>query len=187
MKRFKWISWVLMIGLLVAACGSVAGEPTSYPATGQPLNPTTQSLTVSRTSTQKPHPSDTTQPRPTWKPTTTPTLTPSATPVVTINLDRFDPDLHPAIDVSHKSTELAFLDEAVPLAFDFACGYKFEPPGFACNYEVTLFYTYGESNDFTALPLRKAVQDEVEDWTAQLPAADAGGSSVHYDLQVYDP
>jgi hypothetical protein len=171
---------LILLGML-AACAP-ATQPT---LSAQPPNPTTQSPTISSTPTQTPRPSDTPQPTPTRTPT--PTTAPSATPAAAINLNRFDPDLHPAIDVLHNAPELTRLDETVPLAFDFVCGYMFEPPGFACNYEVTLFYTYGQSNEFTALPLKRAVEDEVEVWAAQLPAADAAGRSLRYYLQVYDP
>jgi hypothetical protein len=41
-----------------------------------------------------------------------------------VYLDRFDPDVHPAIDVGHTPPVLVRADEPVRLEFRFACGYE---------------------------------------------------------------
>ncbi len=107
-----------------------------------------------------------------------------AKPVV--NLDRFDPDVHPAIDVSHPPPLIARFDEKVKLEFDFACGYIAQT-GSCCKPNATLFVSYGEKNPFAPISLAEENHDSLRVLSANLPAADAKGESLRYYLQTNDP
>ncbi len=60
-------------------------------------------------------------------------------------------------------------------------------PDAQCNYNAIVFFSYGEKNDFSPVPLKKDLQDEEQYWTATLPATNADGASLRYYIQVNDP
>ena len=74
----------------------------------------------------------------------------------------------------------------VKIEFRFVCALPI--PGNQCDYNVTLFFTYGNKNDFTSMPLQKEISEEgLEHWTATLPATNAVGEELRYYLQVNVP
>ena len=91
------------------------------------------------------------------------------------------------IEVLHKEPLIARSDETIKLKFGFVCGYYMKVPGTQCNYIATLFFSYGEKNDFTSNPLQGDLRDEEGYWSATLPATNADGASLRYYLQVNDP
>jgi hypothetical protein len=122
---------------------------------------------------------------PTILPSPVPTASP--TPAVRVDLSLFDPDVKPPIEVLHKEPLIAKSDETIRLKFGFVCGYYLRVPGAQCNYNATLFFSYGEKNDFTSIPLQRDLQDEEGYWPATLPATNADGAPLRYYLQVNDP
>jgi hypothetical protein len=135
------------------------------------------------TSTEVDSPSATFSPLPTLFPS--PTTSP--TPVIQIDLSRFDPDLWPAIDVSHNPPLIARSDETIKLDFNFLCRYSFQVEGLYCNFDKTLLVSYGESNDFIPVPLEHEIKSDTATWTATLPATNVENQPLRYYLQVNDP
>lgn len=105
----------------------------------------------------------------------------------TINLDRFDSDTNPAIDVLHNPPVIADSGEKVELEFHFVCRYV-NKTGACCKPEATLYISYGEGNDFTPLALTEEDHDSSRVLSAALPASDESGQPLRrYYLQVTDP
>ncbi|HEX6291582.1 MAG TPA: hypothetical protein VFZ66_20530 [Herpetosiphonaceae bacterium] len=102
--------------------------------------------------------------------------------VATPDLDRFDPDIYPAIDVSHNPPVIARADENVRLAFTFACGFAL-PNQQRCLPSATLFTAYGDSQ-FTPVALAEENHDSLRVLAATVPAADASGQPLRYYLDV---
>jgi hypothetical protein len=107
--------------------------------------------------------------------------------VARIGLQWFDPDVKPLIDVVHNEPLIAKSDETINLKFNFVCRYYMQVSGPHCNYNATLFFSYGEKNDFTSIPLQRDLQDEEGNWATTLPATNADGALLRYYLQVNDP
>jgi hypothetical protein len=104
-----------------------------------------------------------------------------------INLDRFDPDVHPAISVSHNPPFIARTDDIVKIEFDFVCAYAYEAPGLNCGLDATLFISFGGGEEFSPVPLIKENQDGLRVWSAHIWASDEEGQPLRYYLQVNDP
>jgi len=103
----------------------------------------------------------------------------------TPNLDKFDPDIHPPIDVIHNPPVIAGFDETIELEFGFSCGYSVEV-GTCCLPEATLFVAYGENEKFTAIPLTKGDKNASGLLAASVPVS-RDGEPLGYYLQVHDP
>jgi hypothetical protein len=99
------------------------------------------------------------------------------------DLDKFDPDLYPAIDVGHSAPVLVRSDEKVQLEFTFACGFAL-PSGERCHPEATLFVARGRSGEFAPVALTEQNRDSLRVLTAELPASDANGPGLRYYLEV---
>jgi hypothetical protein len=118
----------------------------------------------------------------------------------TIDLDRFDSDTNPAIDVLHNPHVIASSGEKVELEFRFVCRYV-NKTGSCCNPEATLYVSYGEGGDFTPMTLTEedhdslrvlsvnlSTRDDSFDYSIALPARDESGRLLRrYYLQVTDP
>lgn len=72
----------------------------------------------------------------------------------TIDLDEFDPDIYPAIDVIHNPPLIVGFDEKVNLEFTFICGYVLKTSS-CCQTDTTLLIAYGEEDHFVPTSLIK--------------------------------
>jgi hypothetical protein len=98
-------------------------------------------------------------------------------------LDRFDPDIYPAIDIGHTPPVLVRSDETVRLEFRFACGYQL-PNLQACRPDATLFATWAPGDRFAPIPLVEENHDSLRVLTAALPAAHRDRQTLRYYLDV---
>jgi len=176
-------SWAL------SACQATRIAPTNLPLL-QPSPTRITALTegtglppVHATSTPTKAAPPSATPSPTLLPS--PTGTTSPTPVARIGLKVFDPDVKPPIQVSHMEPLIAKSDETVKLKFELLCAYS--SPDSDCRLNATLFVTYGEENDFTAIPLKTKTLGGMLVWPANLPATNADGEPFRYYLQIDDP
>ncbi len=104
------------------------------------------------------------------------------------DLSRFDPDVYPPIDVSHRVPTVAIAGEELDLEFDFACGYQSIEEDFSsmdvCEPEATLWVGYGDS--FAQVPLAEEDRDSLRVLTARVPAINGTGEAVTYYREVRD-
>lgn len=101
-----------------------------------------------------------------------------------LNMDKFDPDVYPAIHVLHLPPVMAQVGERVPLKFDFACVYNLEVDT-ACQLEASLYVAYGPGNSFNLLPVVR--ERSSPQLAVRVPASDDKGQALRYYVQVYDP
>jgi hypothetical protein len=127
-------------------------------------------------------------PSATSSPTVTPFPSPTTTqiPAIWIDLSRFDPDMEPPIQVSHKLPQIARADENVKLEFEFMCAYLFDTPGITCRPDATLFVAYGVEGDFTSVALTEEYRESFRILVADLPASNEKGEPLQYYLKVND-
>lgn len=105
----------------------------------------------------------------------------------TIDLDRFDSDTNPAIDVLHNSPVIAGSGEKVELEFNFVYRFVNKTDSY-CNPSVTLFVSYGEGGDCAPMTLIEGDRDGSRIYSVNLPTKDESGQSLRrYYLQVSDP
>lgn len=185
MRSSRFYMLILLIWIL-AACQTTPIPPTTQPVSPPsiwPISTSTGATTApaaasTSTPTIPPSPSATLPPIPLPTATSTSTLLPT----VTVDLSRFDWDVRPPILIDHNPPLIAKAGEIVALRFSSLCRYT-SP----CTFNANLYYSYGESNDFTSLSLYR-VNGANGNWTTNFPAPDAGRKSLQsYYLQVYDP
>lgn len=120
--------------------------------------------------------------------TITPSPSPTTTPIpaIPIDLSRFDLDMEPPIQVSHKPPLIARSDENVKLEFEFMCAYMFDAAGITCRPKATLFVAYDAEEDFTPISLTEEYRESFRILAADLPASNEKGEPIRYYLQVND-
>jgi hypothetical protein len=101
-----------------------------------------------------------------------------------VDVDRFDPNTYPAIDVIHNPPLLAEFDSKVKLEFSFVCGYVVKT-GLCCQPDATLFVAYGQDR-FAPISLTLENQDSLRVLSADLPASNENGQVLQYYIQVND-
>ena len=104
-----------------------------------------------------------------------------------VGLKLFDPDVIPPIDVLHNEPLIAKSDETIKLKFRFLCGYYMQLPGAQCNYNSTVFFSYGEKTTLPHTLSNEICRMKKSIGLATLPATNADGASLRYYLQVNDP
>ncbi len=92
---------------------------------------------------------------------------------------KFDPDVHPVLEVSHRPVVILRSDETAHLEFLFACGY-FNGPG-SCHPTATLFTAWGDG------PFNSTVLDYTDLATIDMPATDSNGKPLRYYVELQDP
>jgi hypothetical protein len=125
-------------------------------------------------------------PAPTGTDTSLPTSTATPTPRYQLDLAGYDADIFPPIDVSHNPPLIARSNELVNLVFNSVNSFSMQFPINPIP-EGVLHYTYGDAENFQALPLEYEIVEEMESLVARLPAADEAGRSLRYYAEFLVP
>lgn len=96
------------------------------------------------------------------------------------NLSHFDPDVHPALDVSHTPPVILRSDETAHLEFLFGCPYLTDPAVQRCRPEATLYTAWGDGS-FQATALGNSGEAALD-----LPASDSSGGALRYYIEAQD-
>jgi hypothetical protein len=123
---------------------------------------------------------------PTTTPTPEPTQAPSPTPLYELDISRYDPDIHPPIDIVHSPPLIARAADTVSIVFSTLNVFCMKLP-VRCLPEGVLYYTYGDGLPFQSMALSQEIVDEMDSLVARLPAANPKGEPLRYFAEFSVP
>jgi hypothetical protein len=103
-----------------------------------------------------------------------------------LELEQFDPNIYPVIDLRHNPPLIAHLDEKVKLEFSTVCG-NFQKVSPCCQPSATVFVAYGNEVQFTPFSLGEEQHDSLRVLSVEVPVKDGNGQPLRYYVQVNDP